>query len=144
MNITRETLQPAVGFAKFFLLILAISAGLLIGLSLVLTPHWAAAGQLMGTGIVGLGIIFTPLWRRYFYYPIGDKGVSQMTLMLIVYGTVLSFGVISTSLISFSLGLVIPEHWALFIGLVWLLSCSTWFIFSRHYQSVREIMSKPR
>ena len=58
MNITRETLRPAVVLAKFAIFIGVFSLGL--GLGLVLHHHWAALGQLMGTGVVGLGIIFSP------------------------------------------------------------------------------------
>ena len=57
MNITRETLRPAVVLAKFGIFIEVFSLGLGIGLSLVLPPHWTAVGQLMGTGVVGLGIV---------------------------------------------------------------------------------------
>ena len=60
MNITKETLQPAIALAKFGIFIGVFSLGLGIGLSLVLPPHWTAVGQLMGTGVVGLGIIFSP------------------------------------------------------------------------------------
>ena len=56
MNITRETLRPAVVLAKFAIFIGVTS----LGLGLVLHHHWAALGQLMGTGVVGLGIIFSP------------------------------------------------------------------------------------
>ena len=61
-----------------------------------------------------------------------------MTRMPVVFAKFLVFGVISTALISEGLGLVIPEHCGLFIGLVWLLSFSTWFIFSRHYPTARD------
>ena len=60
MNITRETLRPAVALAKFAIFIGVTSLGLGLGLGLVLHHHWAALGQLMGTGVVGLGIIFSP------------------------------------------------------------------------------------
>ena len=60
MNITRETLRPAVVLAKFAIFIGVTSLGLGLGLGLVLHHHWAALGQLMGTGVVGLGIIFSP------------------------------------------------------------------------------------
>ena len=60
MNITRETLRPAVVLAKFAIFIRVTSLGLGLGLGLVLHHHWAALGQLMGTGVVGLGIIFSP------------------------------------------------------------------------------------
>ena len=62
MNITRETLRPAVVLAKFaiFIGVTSLGLGLGLGLGLVLHHHWAALGQLMGTGVVGLGIIFSP------------------------------------------------------------------------------------
>ena len=60
MNITKEALRPAVVLAKFAIFIGVTSLDLGLGLGLVLHHHWAALGQLMGTGVVGLGIIFSP------------------------------------------------------------------------------------
>ena len=54
---------------KFFLLMVVISVVIRIGLSLVLPPHWAAVGQLMGTLAFGLCILLSPLRPRYFQYP---------------------------------------------------------------------------
>ena len=54
---------------KFFLLMIVISVVIRIGLSLVLPPHWAAVGQLMGTLAFGLCILLSPLRPRYFQYP---------------------------------------------------------------------------
>ena len=73
MNITRETLRPAVVLAKFAIVIGVTSLGLGIGLSLVLPPHWSAVGQLVGALTFGLCIMLSPLWDRYFYYPTAKR-----------------------------------------------------------------------
>ena len=69
MTITRDSLRTAVVLVKFFLLMVVISVVIRIGLSLVLPPHWAAVGQLMGTLAFGLCILLSPLRPRYFQYP---------------------------------------------------------------------------
>ena len=69
MTITRDSLRTAVALVKFFLLMVVISVVIRIGLSLVLPPHWAAVGQLMGTLAFGLCILLSPLRPRYFQYP---------------------------------------------------------------------------
>ena len=57
MTITRDSLRTAVVLVKFFLLMVVISLVIRIGLSLVLPPHWAAFGQLVGTLAFGLCIL---------------------------------------------------------------------------------------
>ena len=69
MTITRDSLRTAVVLVKFFLLMVVISVVIRIGLGLVLPPHWAAVGQLMGTLAFGLCILLSPLRPRYFQYP---------------------------------------------------------------------------